>query len=147
MPQDPMLFTHALARFRSRFPLGPLDRLNREHAFEVALALRHAWWSLDGALPRLALIKARGEGSLLHVCLERESDFFDLLGSNALTRFEESNMLSEACCEAELFDNAEDLRQRLSDAGYFVDHWDADPEEIASIRDGVAAAAQDFAEA
>ena len=147
MAQDLMLFRHALARFRSRFPLASIDRVNREHAFDVALALRHSCWALESELPDLAILRSQSNVQAAGVCLAWRGEFFDLMGSNALSRFEESMLLPEGSCEALTFSCVDAAREALADLGYFVDHWEADADEIASIRDGVAAAAQDFSAA
>lgn len=143
MLDSSVAFLHALARFRSSQPLSLVELWNQRHDFDLALALRSAFWRVEGEAPRLAIVfkKSGADPELVdHVCLSARDSLFDLLGTGVLTRLEEEDFEGVASFRFEVFDAEADLKTRLEDLDYFLEYWAAAPELLSGIEDGVIAA-------
>lgn len=142
MPNDFTLFIHSLARFRSRFPVRQIASWSDRHAYDMALALRHAAWSLQAGLPKLCIV--RQGSAVVHVCIQSGSDYIDLFGTGALERRDEMILAASEPLTAESFDSVDALDAALDKSDYFLAYWPADPALAESIQQGILMAAEDF---
>lgn len=142
MPTDSSLFIHSLARFRSRFPVHQITTWNERHAYDMALALRHAAWSLQAGLAQLSVI--RQGSAIVHICIQSGSDYIDLFGTGAIERRDEQLFGSDEPLIPQSFESVDDLQAALESADYFTSYWPAAPDLAASIQQGIMMAAEDF---
>lgn len=142
MPNDLTLFIHSLARFRSRFPVRQITSWSDRHAYDMALAMRHAAWSLQAGLPQLCIVR-QGE-AVVHVCIQSGSDYIDLFGTGALERRDEMILEASEPLTVESFDSVDALDAALDKSDYFLAYWPADSALAESIQQGILMAAEDF---
>ena len=141
------LFLHALARFRSSLPLSQAELLGSRHGYDLSVALRKAFWLLEGSLPDFAICwrEAEGASKLHHLCLSHQGVAFDLFGTNVMERLREADFEDGFTLRLSLFDSHVEFQRSLVESDYFSSWWPASRDELAQLESGILIAAEELA--